>query len=287
MNSSNLLSNILIITGAGRSGTTILKTVLSNHVQINSFKYEMNDVWKMYDPKLNHDRIYKYEISNKAIENIKSFFKKKTLFNNEKYIIEKTVANVMRLKFVSEVLPNSKIIYIERDGRAVANSASKRWGTKQSNLYYFEKFFELPLNARINIIRKKINFYSKFTTNKFQTWGALWPNFESDLNSRELIEICACQWLNSVKYAREDIQQIPKNRLFFVKYEQLVSEPNKIINKLLKFLDLKNYIQFDTYVKNIFDPSSIDKWKKELSPRDIKKINIIQKEYLDQLGYAE
>ena len=283
------MSSIVILAGAGRSGTTILKDVLSKHKDIDSFEFEMNSLWKMGNEKIEHDRLSINNLMTSDRKNIKKFISRASANNGKKIFIDKTVANVMRLHFISELLPESKIIYLERDGRAVAVSASKRWEAKEKNVYYIRKILAMPLNAKISIIFSKLKSLLNIFDNKVHepTWGALWPDYEISIKDKTTIEKCALQWNESVLMARSDLSLIDNKRYIKVRYENILADPSQEIKKIIEFLELDFYPSFQDYLSNIFHQEKGEAWKRNINNNDIKKIEAIQKSTLLDLGYID
>ena len=281
------MSDIVILAGAGRSGTTILKDVLSKHKDINCFEFEMNALWKMGNEKIKHDRLILRNLEKAKKKTIKRFILKASKKSGSKIFIDKTVANVMRLHFISELLPNAKIIYLERDGRAVAISASKRWESKEKNSYYLKKFLAMPINARITIIFNKLkSFLLLISKNKkSSTWGALWPNYECSIKNKSIIEKSAIQWNESIFAAKNDLRLIDNKRYIKVKYENILKNPIEEIKNIIQFLELDFYSKYKNDLNNMFDKERADAWKNNASIQDIQKIETIQRSLLLELGY--
>lgn len=283
------MSGLVILAGAGRSGTTILKDVLSKHKDVDSFEFEMNALWKMGNEKITHDRLCISDLKTANIISIKKFISQASNKANSKIFIDKTVANVMRLHFISELLPDSKIIYLERDGRAVAVSASKRWEAKEKNSYYLRKILAMPFNVKISIIFSKLkSFLSPFFKKSHDsTWGALWPNYQVSIKDRSTIEKCALQWNESVSIARNDLKLIDSKRYIKVKYENIIKDPIQEIKKIMEFLELDFYTSFQNDLSNIFHKEKGEAWRSNIDKKDIEKIENIQKSTLLELGYID
>jgi hypothetical protein len=51
------LDRPLIVVGAGRSGTTLIRDTLMQHKDVASFEFEMNALWKYGNEHIDHDML--------------------------------------------------------------------------------------------------------------------------------------------------------------------------------------------------------------------------------------
>lgn len=145
---NNRADSPLIVVGAGRSGTTLIRETLMQHKDVSSFEFEMNALWKYGNEGVSHDMLSVNEHYSKASSDfINNAFTQKSIESHHKRVLDKTVANVMRIAYVQRVLPNAKILHIIRDGRSVAASAMKRWSAKHPYSYYIKKIKTVPLRS--------------------------------------------------------------------------------------------------------------------------------------------
>lgn len=97
----------IIIGGCGRSGTTLLLSIISAHPEIFAFPKEIAVFSEWHHGKPRLDRFYRYILFNK-------------IPNDKKRWCEKTPANVRYFdKILSYFNNNVKLIHIIRDGRDV------------------------------------------------------------------------------------------------------------------------------------------------------------------------
>ena len=116
----------VIIIGAGRSGTNMLRDLLTSAPGVETWPCdEINYIWRhgnLTEPSDEFSPLM-------ATENVNSFIRNKfdKLFRLKdcSYIVEKTCANSLRVGFVSKVFPDAKFIHLIRDGRDVVASAKK------------------------------------------------------------------------------------------------------------------------------------------------------------------
>ncbi len=126
----------IIILGAARSGTKILRDTIAAHPSISSIPYDINFVWKYGLYHIRHDELTPNDLTERGKKFIHSFFSRFDSKNLDTRIIEKTVSNTVRVEFVQKIFPNCQFIHLIRDGRDVAVSSMIQW--------------QAPLNRRLS-----------------------------------------------------------------------------------------------------------------------------------------
>ena len=104
----------LFIIGAPRSGTNILRDILSSHSKINTWDCdEINLIWKYGNRENPYDDLDRNDLSDKSYNFIKKSFDK--IYIKDQcidYVLEKTCANTLRLKYIDEIFPEAKFFCI-------------------------------------------------------------------------------------------------------------------------------------------------------------------------------
>ena len=278
----------LIVVGAGRSGTTLRNTIVQ-HNKVVSFRYEMNAMWKYCNEMIEHDCFTPEQHSNKKIKKfINNEFKKLSDKNNKEFVLDKTVANIMRIRYVQDVLPNSKILHIIRDGRAVVASAMKRWQSSEPTSYYFSKFRTVPKRSIPYFLASKIKDKLKGTAKKTQTrepWGSKWIGFSDDISKLDLVSLCARQWARQIESAEMQKKFLKAGTYSEIRYEDLINNPNENFKKIHEFFMLD---YDDAHIQALSDKVNKDnnkKWQDELSHDDLDKILNQAKDHLIRYKY--
>ena len=121
----------IIIIGAGRSGTNMLRDLLVQLPGLGTWPCdEINYIWRHGNRGFATDEF----TAGMATPAVKAFirkqFKRLEVQGNVDSIVEKTCANSLRCGFVHEIFPRARFIHLVRDGRDVAASARERWAAK-------------------------------------------------------------------------------------------------------------------------------------------------------------
>ncbi len=280
----------IILIGAGRSGTTMLKDALGSHADVHATEFELNPLWRVGNARVPHDMLTPGEHACP----MRSAYIRKALEgelekSGKKRLVEKTVANVMRLSYVHSVIPEAKIIHIIRDGRAVTASAVKRWQAKPDAGYLFRKgltvpFVDLPAYG-LAYLKSKLGFLLG-REKRPASWGPRWPGMDSEIKTLTLPEICARQWQEQIRTALAQKNAVPKENYLEIRYEDLVKNPESVFDRIAVFAGLDaGCPAFRDHIRNKIKTESLDKWKKDLSAEEQAKVQRILTPTLKELGY--
>jgi hypothetical protein len=102
----------IIIIAAARSGTKMLRAALAASPEFVDFSYDINYIWKYGNYHIPHDELTEDNLTDDVRKFIRKRFQKLLVKSNAKRVLEKTVSNSLRVDFVREVFPNSKIIHL-------------------------------------------------------------------------------------------------------------------------------------------------------------------------------
>lgn len=256
----------IIISGAARSGTTLLRTMLDSHKNIYAGA-ELALLMVVPEAVINtwnktSDRIENY--SNLTIDNILIAYGKVLLSiyedilkDSEKdRIADKMPGAVQYFSQLSFMLPKAKFVHIIRDGRDVACSLLEQ-----------DDFLDVNNGQKVSYAQ------------------------DSDIGAR--------YWRDLVNKGRElkNLNHPNKNRYYELFYENLINDPKKEMKKLLDFLEepwddnVLEHFKFDHEIEpgskdkvmKSINNSSIGKWKKNLKKR--KSFYKIAGKTLEELGY--
>lgn len=226
---------VAFIVGCGRSGTTILGTILSRHEDVMYLNdrfdlwirpFGVTDIWaKRYDAARFKPRVALSE-EDVPVEGRARFYELLELERRGKQVlVEKLAINNFRIGFLMGLCPGSAVISIVRHGVEVAwsiqaKAAQGHWYGKGD-----AKWDRLVEHAEAN------------------GYGRLLPLCKTSWD-RALLE-----WRMSVEAAERYLAARPPARLLRLRYEDLVENPEQVCTSLEAFLNLKTSARMHEFAR--------------------------------------
>ena len=211
--------NIVFLVGCGRSGTTLLSSLVGSCSNTHILS-ERRDLWHKVFPELNiWDNINSVldfktsDYNTKKNEKIRSVFFREAESHKKNNILEKLPINCFRLNFINEAFPEAKYIVIKRSPLEVAASIEEKIG--KGNWY----------GVNDNKLRLLIE-YAK--SNNVETKDFLKTDFNKGLLEWKLSNIAISKFFND-----------SKKDFFLINYSNLTLNPKEILTEALNFLEIK------------------------------------------------
>lgn len=230
----------LVIIGAPRSGTNMLRDVLTSFEGIGTWPCdEINYIWRHGNVRYPSDEIPADKASPVIASYICARFEDVRREQGVRIVVEKTCANSLRVPFVDAILPNAKYLFIYRDGIDATGSAKLRWTAKLDIPYLLEKVRFVPtLDLPYYALRYFwARFYRLFSQEKrLAFWGPALDNMESILEKYDLDEVCALQWQKCVEQSEKALSAMPEGKVLRVRYEDFVRSPVEELRCILDFM---------------------------------------------------
>ena len=199
--------NEIVIIGAPRSGTNMLRDILTSLDGICTWPCdEINYIWRHGNLGYPSDEIPATKVTTSIKKFINSCFDDIRDQYKSDIVVEKTCANSLRVPFVDKVLPDAKYIFIYRDGIDATGSAKERWTAELDIPYLLKKVKFVP---KIDLPYYAVryfwsHFYRLVSKEKHLAfWGPALKNQQLILQNHSLNEVCALQWQQCVDKAEE------------------------------------------------------------------------------------
>ncbi len=287
------LDNPIIIFGSGRNGSSALHYRLARHPHLawisdrlanrKPGRPELNRIlmhgidlpiigeslWQSYPPGecytfwQNYSNSFRQPCRDLLASDVTNLDKRvipmafANLITNQRSRLLLKVTGWPRIGYLYEIFPNAKFIHIVRDGRAVANSLLK------------------------------IDWWLGWRGPQNWLPGLLTPDDQEiwESTGRSFVALAGLQWKILCSSAEQAISILPDDRVCEVRYEDLCSDGNLEMERLLTFVGLDfpptllNYLRRSPYV------SRNEKWTSELTQKQQEILNYVTRPYLEKHHY--
>ncbi len=276
----------VIVLGAARSGTKFLRDLLGSRGDFAKVPYDVNYIWRAPQGGALHDRLDPAKLRPKDIARIRATMDRIAGRKPDQTLLEKTVSNTLRVPYVEAIYPRARYLHIIRDGRAVAESSYRMWQAPPDTSGLKRKLQDLPLSYWNYVGWFALNYAKGRLQGRGggNIWGPRYPGIDADLETLPLMNVVARQWARSVDICCQDLAALPPERVFEVRYEELVTSPDKVA-ELSRFAGAA---EPDRIVEDFYkrvDKSGLDKWRTALKPDDLAAIEREQASVLSRHGY--
>jgi hypothetical protein len=276
----------IILIGAARSGTKFLRDMLASGAGTAAVPYDVNYVWR-YGAEETDDVLDPEELTEKRKRFIRDALRLQAQAGSSDTLIEKTVANTLRVPFVEAVYPQARYVHLIRDGRDVAESAMRQWRNPPDWSALARKLRKMPVRNLGYVTWFGWNFVKGLSSGRKggKIWGPRFPGIEAFAEVEPLARVCARQWLES--YTRASIE-LPKlantgSRVFTIRYEDLIRDETA----LSVLVDKLALVDKDAILSNFrksLRPNEAEIWRR-LPPEDLAILDEVLTPTLIDLGY--
>jgi LPS sulfotransferase NodH len=256
----------VFIIGCGRSGTTILGTMLAQHPQL-AYLNEPRHIW-LYEPRTDiwsekarqnggRLKITAADLTATAASRITRAFAVETRLQNAQRLVEKLPINSFRIDFISALFPDALFVHLIRSGIEVAHSIAKRAE------------------------------FGRWFGSKGYKWQLL-AEYARERGEAELVELCTdnvtkgmLEWRLSGATALEELNKLPKTRSLEIRYESLLRDPLSVCKALEKFIGVEPSVNMRDFAATQIARQSPSVNAQSLTPA----MRQIGGDWLARLGY--
>lgn len=226
----------LFIIGTGRSGTTLLGTLLSIHKDI-SFLNEPKALWhEVYDKEdiigsyTNGEVFYSLDehVVDEVVKNrAKKLYGANLAVTRGKRILDKYPELIFRIPFVKKIFPDAKFLFITRNGNDALQSIHN-WSERLGEFMNGEKHDWWGVNDRKwKLLCNQVIPESEYLK-KYQSQISHFKNHK---------DRAAVEWILTMEKGIE-IKADYSDCIFEIKYEELLTDYTDVLKQILFFSEL-------------------------------------------------
>lgn len=242
---SNAIQPVIII-GAGRSGTNMLRdSIIRLDGAVTWPCDEINYIWRHGNRAWPTDelpvRLATSSVSAYVNRRFEDIARSQGLSaeSPRRLVVEKTCANSLRVPFVDALVPNARYLHIVRDGRDVVASAQKRWKAPLDMPYLAAKARYVPVSdLPYYASRYAINRLAKLRSREaaVSVWGPRFEGMQEIAETQGLDAVCAAQWARCVDLSDAAFAAMRSECVHTIYYERFVEDPRTHLQAIAEFL---------------------------------------------------
>lgn len=280
----------VIIIGAGRSGTNMLRDILVQLPGLETWPCdEINYIWRHGNRGYPTDQFSRDMATPRVADYIRQQFDKFARRSGATTVVEKTCANSLRCGFIDQIFPNARFIHIVRDGRDVALSANLRWTAKLDVPYILRKAryvppTDLPYYGGQYFGNRVRRLFSK--DGRLAVWGPRFDDMQVVFENNSVAVACAIQWQACVRQATEQLGELDASRVFTTRYEDFTSQPVEELRKITDFLGQSLSSEAAASLTGRVSTKSVGNWRTKLSAEETAAVERHVGETLHHHGYS-
>lgn len=244
MSEASAPADTVIIVGAPRSGTNMLRDVLTKFDGFATWPCdEINPIWRHGNLEVGHDELKPEHARPEIKAYLRNRFDSFRRRTGAQVVVEKTCATSLRVGFTNAVFPQAKFIFLHRNGIDAAISATKRWNAKFDLGYTIRKARWVPPS---DFARQLGAFTQRRLTRQHEAdgdsqrvstwWGPKPHDYQQLQREHPVDELATIQWSRCVESSLSDLHQLAEDRWIDVDYQEFVTAPQEQTRRVLAFL---------------------------------------------------
>jgi len=276
----------VVLIGAARSGTKLLRDALATATGAGAVPYDIGYVWRAGAGPHADDVLDPTELTPRMRDFIVGFVDKYAA-GHPSAVVEKTVGNTLRVPYVVRVLPDAAFVHLIRDGVDVAESTFRQWREPADYRYLAQKVRHFPLRMAPTYGRRYVASLLRRSVagdGRVTTWGPRYPGIENDLAQVDLLTVCARQWRESVERARRGFRDAAIS-VVEVRYEDLVAHPEAELGRVSEFCGLPASEASLSAAAAKIEPGRSGTGSRALEPTEMAQLDVEIGTLLVDLGY--
>nr|WP_321399015.1 sulfotransferase [uncultured Desulfobacter sp.] len=271
----------VFITGLGRSGTTILGTLLSIHSDVG-YLNEPKAIWHILNNRqdlnanfrVNREgglyRLDSQDVTQKAKRYATRIYRHYTTLIRSPIVVDKYPELIFRVAYVKELFPDAKIIFIIRNGVGAIHSIEK-WSenNRTQNGETVEDWW-----GRDDI---KWKYLCEQILLKDPLYENIWPILTKKLDH---VNRAALEWISTMREGLK-YERIYPDSIIRVRYEDLLDNPSCFLENLQTAICLPIDAAVADYARKRIYPNKQKPW-----PVLHDNVEKIFKETMQSMGYG-
>ena len=258
------LKRPIILLGNFRSGTTMLQRILATHHDVVEL-YEPVGMWLYADPSRDHDEFDESDATERVQKYIRGQFLKYQTEHGDRTIIEKTPHNILRIRYVREIFPDARFLYIVRNPLSFISSVELKWQRPAGSKRLLKRVKSTPITQIPFYLKRFLNqqWYNRILRRKYlSVWGPRYKGIQKDLKDEDMLTVIARQWARAASKADRDLALFDEGQVFKLRYEDFVENPVDYLRRICLHCEVEMTDEMVEYVRTTVTTDRRDKWQR-------------------------
>jgi hypothetical protein len=285
----------VIILGAARSGTKLLRGLIAATGCYAEVPCDVNYIWRYRNEQCPHDALSEEHVTERVRRFVRLHLRRCAArrgvphYTQPSSFVEKTGSNALRVPFVRAIYPEARYVMLVRDGRDVVESAERCWREPPQAGYMLAKLHTFPWldcpfygwKYAVGLLRRQLRI-----DDHLRTWGPRYPGIDKDMARLSLLEVCGHQWVASIEHCARWKHSFSTDQLLELRYEELVRSPQSQIHRVCDFLQVADR-RSALHAAHRFVRADRVGRSRRLSAADSQRVLDIIGPALEQCGYSK
>jgi Sulfotransferase family len=258
------LKRPIILLGNFRSGTTMLQRILATHPDVVGL-YEPVGMWLYADPSREHDEFDERDATGRVKKYVRAQFLKYQTEHGNRTIIEKTPHNILRIRYVREIFPDARYLYIVRNPLSFISSVELKWQKPAGSKRLLKRIRTTPVTQIPLYLTRLLSqiWHNRILRRKYlSVWGPRYKGIQDDLRREDMLTVIARQWARAAGKADRDLALFDEGQLFRLRYEDFVANPVDYLQRICLHCGLEMTDEMADYVRTTVRTDRQDKWQR-------------------------
>ena len=281
-------ADVVVLLGAARSGTKLVRDVLASSARIGSVPYDINFIWRIGNERKPDDELEPGSIGPRDAARIRRLIRRFQQPQDE-VLVEKTVASGLRVEFIRSIFPKARFIHLHRNGIDVVESVARQYAEPTDWSYLIRKARAVPLTSAPgylagyawDIVRRRLG------SSRVSPWGPVYRGMTEDLGRLSILEVSATQWSRCVMKTLDSLAALPDDQWVDVAYESFVTEPQREVERIAQFLGIQLAADELRQMVEPVHTGNVGRGQSSLDDASLASIAPLLKEAMNRLGYPE
>jgi hypothetical protein len=258
------LKRPIILLGNFRSGTTMLQRILATHHDLVEL-YEPVGMWLYADPSREHDEFDESDATKRVQEYVRAQFLKYQTENGDRTIIEKTPHNILRIRYVREIFPDARFLYIVRNPLSFISSVELKWQRPAGSKRLLKRIKATPVTQIPFYLKRFLSqqWHNRILRRKYlSVWGPRYKGIQQDVKVEDMLTVIARQWARATSKAEQDLALFEEGQVLRLRYEDFVENPVDHLQRICLHCEMEMTEEMVDYVRTTVRTDRQDKWQR-------------------------